>query len=138
MSRRRDRVAVRAAGSRIDFPQAERYELSAATADMISERRRAGGRVMVCGTSALRTMETVADGTGLLWPQQNFTQLTISPGHHFRACDAFLTNLHHPVSSELVLTAAFAGREFLLETYRHQIIPRGYRFDEFGDSMVIV
>lgn len=133
-----DRAAACAAGSRIDFPRAERYELSAATADVINERRRAGGRVMVCGTSALRTIETVADDTGLLWPQQGFTQLTISPGHRFRACDAFLTNLHRPVSSELVLTAAFAGRALLLETYRHEIIPRGYRFYEFGDSMLIV
>jgi S-adenosylmethionine:tRNA ribosyltransferase-isomerase len=132
------RVAASATGGRIDFPRAERYELSAATADVINERRRAGGRVMVCGTSALRTLETVADDTGLLWPQQGFTQLTISPGHQFRACDAFLTNLHRPVSSELVLTAAFAGRELLLETYRHQIIPRGYHFYEFGDSMIIV
>lgn len=88
------RVAACTADSRIDFPRAERYELSAATADVINERRRAGGRVMVCGTSALRTMETVADDAGLLWPQQGFTQLTISPGHQFRACDAFLTNLH--------------------------------------------
>jgi S-adenosylmethionine:tRNA ribosyltransferase-isomerase len=132
------RLEAEANGPRIDFPRAERYELCAAAADVINERRRSGGRVMVCGTSALRTLETVADGTGLLWPQQGFTQLTISPGHDFRACDAFLTNLHRPMSSELVLTAAFAGRELLLETYRSQIVPRGYRFYEFGDSMVIV
>jgi S-adenosylmethionine:tRNA ribosyltransferase-isomerase len=132
------RVAAAENGGRIDFPRPERYELSAATADVINERRRAGGRVMVCGTSALRTLETVADRAGLLWPQQGFTQLTISPGHDFRACDAFLTNLHRPASSELVLTSAFAGRELLLGTYRGQIVPRGYRFYEFGDSMVIV
>jgi S-adenosylmethionine:tRNA ribosyltransferase-isomerase len=124
-------------GGRIDFPRAEKYELGAAAADVINERRRSGGRVMVCGTSALRTLETVADEAGLLWPQQGFTQLTISPGHNFRACDAFLTNLHRPMSSELVLTVAFAGRE-LLDAYRGQIIPGGYRFHEFGDSMVIV
>jgi S-adenosylmethionine:tRNA ribosyltransferase-isomerase len=129
---------VPGAGGRIDFPRAERYELSASAADVINERRQAGGRVMVCGTSALRTLETVADDAGLLWPQQGFTQLTISPGHRFRACDAFITNLHRPVSSELVLTSAFAGRELLLETYRSEIIPARYQFYEFGDSMVIV
>jgi S-adenosylmethionine:tRNA ribosyltransferase-isomerase len=132
------RVAASTAASRIDFPRPERYEVSASTADMINERRQAGGRVMVCGTSALRTLETVADDTGLLWPQQGFTQLTIAPGHRFRACDAFLTNLHRPVSSELVLTAAFVGRELLLETYQREIVPHGYRFHEFGDSMFIV
>jgi S-adenosylmethionine:tRNA ribosyltransferase-isomerase len=79
------RVAASTVASRIDFPRPERYELPATTADVINERRRAGGRVIVCGTSALRTLETVADDTGLLWPQQGFTQLAISPGHGFRA-----------------------------------------------------
>ncbi len=37
------RVAACTAGSCIDFPRAERYELSAATADVINERRRVGG-----------------------------------------------------------------------------------------------
>jgi S-adenosylmethionine:tRNA ribosyltransferase-isomerase len=133
-----ERVASAPPGSSIDFPRAERYELSAATADIINERRGAGGRVVACGTSALRTLETVADGNGVLWPQQGFTQLTISPGHQFRACETFITNLHRPGSSEMVLTAAFAGRELLLDTYRREIVPREYLFYEFGDSMMII
>lgn len=130
--------APAASSSGIDFPRAERYEVSAATADVINERRQAGGRIFVCGTSALRTLETVVDDNGMLWPQQGFTQLTIAPGHRFGACDAFLTNLHRPGSSELVLTAAFSGRETLLRAYRDQIVPQRYQFHEFGDSMLIV
>jgi S-adenosylmethionine:tRNA ribosyltransferase-isomerase len=130
--------AADAGAGGIDFPRAERYELPPTTADIINERRGNGGRVFVCGTSALRTLETVVDKNGLLWPQQGFTQLTITPGHRFGACDAFLTNLHRPRSSELVLTSAFAGREPLLAAYRDEIVSRGYQFYEFGDSMMIV
>ncbi|MDQ3934518.1 MAG: S-adenosylmethionine:tRNA ribosyltransferase-isomerase [Actinomycetota bacterium] len=122
----------------IDFPRPERYEITAAAADTINERRQKGGRLFVVGTSALRTLETVADDTGLFWPQTGFTQLTIAPGHRFRACDAFVTNLHRPGSSELVLTSAFAGRERLLDVYRTRIVPDRYRFYEFGDSMLIL
>jgi S-adenosylmethionine:tRNA-ribosyltransferase-isomerase (queuine synthetase) len=38
----------------------------------------------------------------------------------------------------MVLTAAFAGRELLLDTYRREIVPREYLFYEFGDSMMII
>jgi S-adenosylmethionine:tRNA ribosyltransferase-isomerase len=133
-----DRIQQSQPRGAIDYPRAERYEISAPSADAINDRRRRGGRVVVCGTSALRALETIADKTGLLWPQQGFTHLTIGPGHQFLACDSFVTNLHRPRSSELVLTAAFAGRDFLLRAYQEAIIPRGYFFYEFGDSMMVV
>jgi S-adenosylmethionine:tRNA ribosyltransferase-isomerase len=122
----------------IDFPRAERYEVSATTADAINDRRGRGGRIVACGTTALRTLETVADKDGVLWPQQGFTQLRIEPGHHFLACDSFITNLHRPRSSELVLTAAFAGPDVLLRAYQDEIVARGYEFGEFGDSMLVL
>jgi S-adenosylmethionine:tRNA ribosyltransferase-isomerase len=121
-----------------DFPRAERYEVTAETAELINERRARGGRIVVCGTSALRTLETVTGADGRVPAGTGFTQLRITPGHQFNACDAFLTNLHRPTSSELLLTAAFAGRESLLSVYQRELIPKEYFFYEFGDSMLIV
>jgi S-adenosylmethionine:tRNA ribosyltransferase-isomerase len=121
-----------------DFPGAERYEVGAEAAETITESRARGGRIVVCGTSALRTLETVTGEDGRVPAATGFTRLTIAPGHRFRACDAFLTNLHRPKSSELLLTAAFTGREPLLAVYQRELIPREYRFHEFGDSMLIV
>jgi len=121
-----------------DFPRAERYEVTAQTAELINERRARGGRIVVCGTSALRTLETVTGADGRVPAAAGFTQLHIVPGHRFSACDAFLTNLHRPKSSELLLTSAFAGRELLLAAYQRELIPREYLFYEFGDSMLIV
>jgi S-adenosylmethionine:tRNA ribosyltransferase-isomerase len=62
----------------------------------------------------------------------------MGPGHRFRICDAFLTNLHRPQSSELRLMAALTGRERLVDLYREVIVPRRYLFNEFGDSMLVV
>ncbi|MGO4612686.1 S-adenosylmethionine:tRNA ribosyltransferase-isomerase [Nocardia sp. 2YAB30] len=121
-----------------DFPRAERYEVSAAGAELINERRAGGGRIVVCGTSALRTLETVAGEHGRITAATGFTTLTIVPGHQFLAVDAFLTNLHRPKSSELLLTSAFTGREPLLDIYARELIPREYLFYEFGDSMLII
>lgn len=123
----------------LPFPRPERYEVSTAAADEINDRRRAGGRIIVCGTSALRALETVADPrSGRVWPGSGWTDLILGPGHRFTACDGFITNLHMPQSSELRLTSAIAGRELLLNLYQDVVVPERYLFNEFGDSMLIV
>jgi S-adenosylmethionine:tRNA ribosyltransferase-isomerase len=50
--------------------------------------------------------------------------------------DQLLTNFHLPKSSLLVLVSAFAGREHILQAYRHAI-ERRYRFYSYGDCMLI-
>ncbi|WP_405477565.1 S-adenosylmethionine:tRNA ribosyltransferase-isomerase [Streptomyces canus] len=127
------------AGVSLPFPRAERYEVSLRAADTLNERRRAGGRILVCGTSALRALETVADDrTGRVWPGSGWTNLILGPGHRFKVCDSFLTNFHMPQSSELRLTSAFTGAPELLRVYREEVLPGGYLFNEFGDSMLIL
>jgi S-adenosylmethionine:tRNA ribosyltransferase-isomerase len=119
-------------------PRPERYHVALEAADTINACRRKGGRIIACGTSALRTLETVTDHTGHVYPGSGWTAILISPGHEFRACDAFLTNFHMPMSTELLLTAAVLGdRERLLDIYRHDVLPHDYTFHEFGDSMLI-
>jgi S-adenosylmethionine:tRNA ribosyltransferase-isomerase len=119
-------------------PRPERYHVPLEVADTINKCRRNGGRIVACGTSALRTLETVTDDTGHVYPGSGWTAILISPGHEFRACDVFLTNFHMPMSSELILTAAvLGGRKKILDIYRHEVLPRDYAFHEFGDSMLI-
>ena len=60
----------------------------------------------------------------------------ITPGFHFRAVDALLTNFHLPRSTLLALVCAFAGRERALAAYRHAV-EAGYRFYSYGDCMLI-
>lgn len=119
-------------------PRPEHYEISREAADRINACRRGGGRIVACGTSALRTLETVTDAGGHVYPGSGWTAILISPGHEFRACDVFLTNFHMPMSTELLLTAAvLGGRERLLDIYRREVLAREYAFNEFGDSMLI-
>jgi S-adenosylmethionine:tRNA ribosyltransferase-isomerase len=62
--------------------------------------------------------------------------LFISPGYEFKFIDGMITNFHFPRSSLLMLVAAFAGHERLLELYQCAIEER-YRFFSFGDAMLI-
>jgi len=70
-------------------------------------------------------------------PGAGETELLLRPGSRFRAVDALLTNFHLPRSSLLLLVAAFAGRERVLEAYG-EALSEGYRFYSYGDAMLIL
>ncbi|HEV3469645.1 MAG TPA: S-adenosylmethionine:tRNA ribosyltransferase-isomerase [Pyrinomonadaceae bacterium] len=119
---------------------AEWYRVKPAAARAINRARGRGGRVVAVGTSVVRTLETVAAQTragARVRAGEGWTELYIYPGYRYKAVDAMLTNLHEPRSSHLLLVAAFAGKEFTLDAYR-QLVRARYRFDLFGDSMLIL
>ncbi len=113
----------------------EQVEVGADVCDAIADTRARGGRVVAVGTTSVRALETAAGPQGLA-PVRGETELFIRPGHEFRAVDAMLTNFHLPRSSLLMLVAAFAGRERMLDAYRHAVQQR-YRFFSYGDAMLI-
>ena len=115
----------------------ERFELSAAAAKRINESRAAKGRVIAVGTTTTRALESSLNDRGQLGEMKGTTELTIIPGYHFKITDALLTNFHLPRSSLLLLVSAFAGRELLLQAYKHAVAQR-YRFYSYGDCMLIL
>ena len=52
------------------------------------------------------------------------------------AVDALITNFHLPESTLIMLVSALAGRENVLNAYKHAVDER-YRFFSFGDAMFI-
>ncbi len=116
----------------------EQYEISAQTAGQIERARREGRRIVAVGTTTVRTLEYAASRNkdGRIEPQTGEADIFIYPGFNFRVVSALLTNFHLPKSSLLMLVAAFAGREFILQAYAHAVKER-YRFFSYGDCMLI-
>ncbi|MCB1866328.1 MAG: tRNA preQ1(34) S-adenosylmethionine ribosyltransferase-isomerase QueA [Chromatiales bacterium] len=114
---------------------AERLVVSGELVETIGSVRAHGGRIVAVGTTVVRALETAARG-GELRPYDGDTRLFITPGFEFRVVDAMVTNFHLPRSTLLMLVSAFAGREFILEAYRHAV-RTGYRFFSYGDAMLI-
>ena len=114
---------------------AERVIVNAECVDAVRATRAAGGRVIAVGTTAVRSLEAASAG-GDIAPFDGETELFIMPGYRFRSVDAMLTNSPLPQSSLLLLVSAFAGRERVLEAYRHAVRER-YRFFSYGDSMFL-
>ncbi len=114
----------------------EPYDVPEATAVAIARTRAAGGRIVVVGTTTLRTLETAACADGVINPGPGESSLVVLPGYRFKVVDALLTNFHLPRSSLLLLVAALTGRERLLEAYAAAVQAR-YRFYSYGDAMLI-
>ncbi len=124
---------------------AERVLLRRDYLEELTGARRRGRRVVAVGTTVTRALEAAAagriDGMEILEEDgaeylSGWTDLFIHPGFEFRIVDSLLTNLHLPRSSLLVLVAAFAGRERILEAYRWAV-ERRFRFYSYGDVMFI-
>ncbi len=116
---------------------AERYRVLPEAAARLNRVRDRGGEVWAVGTTATRTLETVADGAGRFAAAEGETDLFIRPPYRFRAVDHLVTNFHLPRSSLLMLVSALAGRERVLAAYRHAV-ETGYRFYSYGDAMVVL
>ena len=113
----------------------EWLNVGAELVEKIRRTRENGGRVVAVGTTVVRALES-ASRDGVLEPFAGETQIFIFPGYRFSAIDGLLTNFHLSESTLLMLVCAFAGREFVLDAYRHAV-ERRYRFFSYGDAMLV-
>ena len=114
----------------------EWLNVGAELVEKIRRTRAAGRRVVAVGTTVVRALES-ALRDGDVQPFAGETQIFIFPGYRITSIDALITNFHLPESTLLMLVSAFAGRELMLQAYRHAVEQR-YRFFSYGDAMLIL
>ncbi|MGA2001301.1 MAG: tRNA preQ1(34) S-adenosylmethionine ribosyltransferase-isomerase QueA [Terriglobales bacterium] len=124
----------------------EWYRISEEAAAQINRALAAGRRVVAVGTTTVRTLEYAArvaspesrvpSGRVEIRAGSGEADVFIYPGFQFRVVGAMLTNFHLPKSTLLMLVSAFAGRESVLNAYRHAVEER-YRFYSYGDCMLV-
>ncbi|MDE5582360.1 MAG: tRNA preQ1(34) S-adenosylmethionine ribosyltransferase-isomerase QueA [Ruminococcus sp.] len=115
----------------------EHYFLPEETADLINETKKNGGRVIAVGTTACRTLESVATFYNGISAHEGYTDIFIYPSYKFKCIDGLITNFHLPESTLIMLVSAFMGYENTMNAYRTAVDEK-YRFFSFGDCMLIV
>jgi len=113
----------------------EYFEVCQETVDKIVTTKANGGRIVAVGTTAVRTLESIAL-QGKLSSTKGDTDIFIYPGFEFRLVDAMITNFHLPKSSLLMLVSAFIGIEKMFQIYQYAIEEK-YRFFSYGDAMLL-
>ena len=120
-----------------EAPYPERYDVPLATAQLVNQTRRDGGRVVAIGTTVVRALESVADERGDVHPGRGWTDLVVTPERGVRVVTGLLTGWHPPKASHLLLLEAVAGRPLLEEAYG-EAVRHEYRWHEFGDSHLLL
>lgn len=114
----------------------EFYSVDDYSANIINEAKQKGKRIIAVGTTAVRALESAADGHGKIISKAEETDIFIYPGYKFKAVDAMITNFHLPKSTLLMLVCAFGGKKQILDLYK-TAVETDYRFFSFGDAMFI-
>jgi len=114
----------------------EYCQITKKTANKINAAKKGNRRIIAVGTTTTRTLESFAEN-GKLNSGSHWTDIFIYPGKKFRIIDGLITNFHLPESSLLMLVAAFAGYENMMNAYKIAVREK-YRFYSYGDAMLIL
>lgn len=114
----------------------EQFEISAETATIINEAKSQGKRITAVGTTSVRTLETCMVKYGKIQEVVDNSTLFIYPGFKYKIVDKLITNFHLPKSTLIMLTSAFAGKDFVFNAYQ-EAIKKQYKFYSYGDCMLI-
>jgi len=123
----------------------EFYEVPKTVVEAVRRAKKENRSVTAIGTTSVRALESwfandSMEGDSSLRRndiEMSSTNLFIYPGYSFKVVDRLLTNFHQPESTLIMLTSAFAGKEFLFESYR-EAIQEKYRLFSYGDCMLIL
>ncbi|MBC2698835.1 MAG: tRNA preQ1(34) S-adenosylmethionine ribosyltransferase-isomerase QueA [ANME-2 cluster archaeon] len=118
--------------------ESEYYIIDRAAADAINGTILREGRIIVVGTTSVRSLESAAWEDGSILPSEGWSNSFIYPPYKFKTpMSGLITNFHLPKSTLLMLVSAYAGKETIMNAYM-EAIDTGYRFYSFGDAMFIL
>ena len=114
----------------------EHYRIDEIACEKINKAKKNGGRIIAVGTTSCRVLESVAKKDNELVPCEGDTEIFIYPGYEFKILDGLITNFHLPESTLIMLVAALAGYDNIMNAYKIAVQEK-YRFFSFGDAMFI-
>jgi S-adenosylmethionine:tRNA ribosyltransferase-isomerase len=115
----------------------EYYEIPADTSQIVNRALDNKKRVCAVGSSVMRGIESSVSSNDRLNPSSGWTDRFMFPHYDFRIANSLITNFHAPESTLLMMTAAFAGYDFLMAAYE-EAMKKKYKFMAYGDAMLIL
>ena len=114
----------------------EHFYVKKEDAEKINRAKSQGHKVVACGTTSCRVLESIADEEGMVKEIESDTDIFIYPGYKFKCVDRLITNFHLPESTLIMLVSSLAGKDFIMQAY-DEAVKQKYKFFSFGDAMLI-
>ncbi len=114
----------------------EHFYIKEEDVEKINRAKREGHKVIACGTTSCRVLESIADENGMVKAVEGDTDIFIYPGYKFKCVDNLITNFHLPESTLIMLVSTLAGKDFIMQAY-NEAVKEKYKFFSFGDAMLI-
>ena len=105
--------------------------------DMVNEAKDNNKNVCAVGTSVLRALATAVCMNGHLMTYEGWTNKFIFPPYDFTVCNSMISNFHLPLSTMLMMVAAFGGYHHVMKAYEVAVKEK-YQFGAYGDAMLIL
>ena len=115
----------------------EQIFISEEAANIVNKAKEEKHQVCAISTTVMRTLESSVSTYGYLKPYEGWTNKFIFPPYDFSVASSMVSNFHLPQSTMLMMVAAYAGYDLLMESYR-VALKEGYKFGAYGDAMLIL
>ena len=115
----------------------EQIIITEEAANIVNSAKEQHQRVCAVGTTTMRTLESAVSTDGFLKPYDGWTNKFLFPPYEFSVADSMISNFHLPLTTLLMMVAAFAGFDPLMNAYQLAIKEK-YRFGTYGDAMLII
>ncbi len=92
--------------------------------------------VCAIGTTVMRAIESAVSTDGHLKEFEGWTNKFIFPPYEFTVANSMISNFHMPLSTLLMIVAAFGGYDQVMNAY-NVALKEDYRFGTYGDAMLI-
>jgi len=104
--------------------------------ETVNRAKDTGHQICAVGTTVMRAIESAVNTEGHLKEFEGWTNKFIFPPYDFSVANAMISNFHMPLSTLLMVVAAFGGYEQVMEAY-DVALRENYRFGTYGDAMLI-
>ena len=115
----------------------EQMFVNAEATRKVNEAKDGGHNVCAVGTTVMRAIETAVGTDGHLKEFDGWTNKFIFPPYDFSVANSMISNFHLPLSTLLMLVAAYGGYDLIMDAYE-VALKEGYSFGTYGDAMLIL
>lgn len=115
----------------------EQMFVNATAVNAVNQAKDMGRNVCAVGTTVMRAIESAVSTDGHLKEFEGWTNKFIFPPYEFTVANSMISNFHMPLSTLLMIVAAFGGYDQVMDAY-DIALKEGYRFGTYGDAMLIL